>query len=239
MRQNDFIVIRHSYDDHSYIDGKNNTFLTPKGVEIAKKASERILSQIDSNKVIIRHSSKIRARQTAEILRETFSKHNIDCQCKQDDGLTELFQGSFNFEGMNHIEKVEFLQSCWDDFEDCRKKEDLNHHFGQNKSRKIVLNPGESHSEWSVRISRGVLNIINDLNQSFQSINVTHRGAIFEIQRIVEMVNGQIDFDQVEQYKTMWMEYCQDYLLHIDDLDSAKTLVRKYVYNRSKNEDNH
>lgn len=37
MRNNEFLVIRHSYDDHSYIDGKNDTSLTKDGIEICKK----------------------------------------------------------------------------------------------------------------------------------------------------------------------------------------------------------
>ena len=68
MKKNDFLVVRHSYDDHSFIDGKNDTGLTLKGVEIAKEAAVNILHQIDSGRVIVRHSTKVRARETAEIL---------------------------------------------------------------------------------------------------------------------------------------------------------------------------
>lgn len=239
MKKNEFMLIRHSYDDHSYIDGKNDTDLTEKGIEIAKKASERIIYKIDEGKVIIRYSSKRRAKETAEIIYEYFSKSNIDCQCIEDNGLTELFQGNFNFNGMEHMERVNFLQSCWDDFEYCRKQGDLNHRFGQNKDHNIVLKPGENHSDWSMRIASSVLNVIDDLCHNVQSINVTHRGAIFEIQKIIEMLNGQIQMNQVEKYETSWMPYCKDYLLHLDDLQTAKTLTKKYIYQRGKNENNH
>lgn len=239
MRKNDFIVIRHSYDDHSYIDGKNDTCLTSDGIEIAKKASKELLYKIDSNKVIIRHSTKKRAIETAEIFCEYILKNRIDCQCIKDIGLTELYQGKFDFDGMEHSERVDFLQSCWDDFEYCRKEGNLNHCFGQDKNRKIILTPGENHAEWSVRIANGVLNIIDDLSKSSQSINVTHRGAILEIQKIVEMINGKITFDQIEKYKTIWMNYCQDYLLHIENLELAKTLTKKYINQRSRNENNY
>ena len=233
MKKNDFLIVRHSYDDHSYIDGENDTSLTKKGIDIAKKASENILPKIDSDLVIIRHSTKIRAKETAEIIGEYFLKNNITCKLISDIGLTELFQGEFNFEGMEHIERVNFLQSCWDDFEFCRKNGDLSHNFGQNKSRKIIIKPGENHAQWSIRIANGMLNIIDDLSNSYQSINITHRGAIFEIQKLVEMINGQITFDDVEKYETKWMSYCDDYLLHIEDLDRAKTLTKKYISKRS------
>lgn len=239
MNKNDFILVRHSYDDHSYIDGKNDTSLTQNGIEIAKEATKKIIYKIDSNEVIIRYSTKKRAKETADIIGEYLSKNNIDCNYISDSGLTELFQGSFNFDGMEHIERVNFLQSCWDDFEFCRKNGDLNHRFGQNKSRKIILQFGENHSDWSVRIAKGMLNIINDLSQSYQTINITHRGAIFEIQKLIEMVNGKIQFDDVEKYETTWMNYCQDYLLHIEDLNVAKSLTKKYISKRSRNENNY
>ena len=233
MKKRDFMLVRHSYDDDSYIDGNNDTSLTLKGIEIAKKASEKILHKIDSDKVIIRHSVKRRAKETAEIIGELLIKNNIDCLCIKDNGLTELNQGIFNFDGMEHQEKVDFLQSCWDDFENSRKNGDLSHRFGQNKNRSIILKTGENHYEWSIRIANGVLNILNDLEQSYQSINITHRGAILEIQNIIEMINGNIDLDQVENYKTIWMEYCQDYSLYVENLKNAKTLTRKYIKQRS------
>lgn len=234
MKKNEFIVLRHSYDDHSYIDGKNDTSLTQRGIEIAQKAAVNMLQQVNSDKVIIRHSTKIRAQETAEIVCEHLLKHSIDCHCVKDFGLTELFQGKFNFGNMEHIERVNFLQSCWDDFEHYRQQGDLTHHFGQNKNTEIILTYGENHSEWSQRIANGVLNIISDMENSYQSINVTHRGAIHEIERIIEMVNGIITPDQVELYNTRWMEYCQDYSLCIDNLDTAKVLIKKFINERGK-----
>ncbi len=239
MGKNDFILLRHSYDDHSYIDGKNDTSLTLNGIEMAQKAAQNILYKIDSDDVIIRHSTKKRALETAQIIGDNLLKHNIKCECIGDYGLTELFQGDFNFEGLEHRERIDFLQSCWDDFEECRKLGDLSHNFGQNKDRNIIITPGENHFEWSARIAGGVLNIINDLSNSYQSINITHRGAILEIQKIIEMVNGMITFDQIEQYKTIWMDYCKDYSLHIDDLEIARILTKKYIDKRSKNENNY
>lgn len=77
------------------------------------------------------------------------------------------------------------------------------------------------------------------MEQSYQSISVTHRGAIHEIQRIIEMVNGIITFDQVELYNTRWMEYCQDYSLYIDNLDTAKVLIKRFMNERGNNENNY
>ena len=95
MKKNEFILLRHGYDDHSYIDGKNDTGLTEVGINMVKDASEKLLYDINYNDVIIRHSSKIRAKETAEILCERILRENIPCRFVEDNGLTELHQGIF------------------------------------------------------------------------------------------------------------------------------------------------
>lgn len=239
MKENNFMVLRHSYDDHSFIDGKNDTGLTQNGITMAREAAEKILYKIDKKDIIIRHSTKKRAIETAKILHDCLVKNNYNCICINEPGLTELFQGTFNFEGMTHNERVDFLQSCWDDFENCRLNGDLTHRFGQNKDKNIILSPGENHAQWSMRIASGLLNIISDLENSYQSINITHRGATFEIKKLIEMVNGNIPMEEVELYQTIWMNYCQDYTFQINDLNKAKSLVKKYIKKRSNNENNY
>lgn len=229
---NRFILVRHSYDDHSYIDGKNNTSLTNNGIEIAKKAAERLVYELESNNIIIRHSAKKRAAETAEIFCDHFIKKGFNCKCIQDYGLTELYQGRFNFGEMSHQEKIDFLQSCWDDFEECRMNGDFSHNFGQNKDKNVIIAPGENHAEWSIRIADGLLNIISDMENSYQSINIAHRGAIYEIEQLVKFLNEIIGIETVEQYQTRWMNYCQEYKLEINDLEKAKKLVKNYRYLR-------
>lgn len=234
---NSFIVVRHSYDDHSYIDGKNDTSLTNDGIKIAKTTAEELAKKINSDNIIIRHSSKKRAAETAEIFCDYFLKKGLNSKYVEEPGLTELFQGKFNFDGMLHQEKINFLQSCWDDFELCRLNGNLQHNFGQNKDKNIVLTPGEKHLDWSIRIANGLLNIIDDIDASYQSINIAHRGAIYEIEQLVKLSNDIINFEDVEAYQTRWMKYCQDYNLEFNDLNKAKVKIKKYKELR-KNENN-
>ena len=58
MKENNFMVFRHSYDDHSFIDGKNDTGLTQNGITMAREAAEKIIYKIDKKDIIIRHSTK-------------------------------------------------------------------------------------------------------------------------------------------------------------------------------------
>lgn len=233
MKKNEFMLIRHGYDDHSYIDGKNDTGLKREKIYEVKRTAEEVLRRIDSDKIIIRHSTKLRGKETAEIICEYLLKHNIYVSCIQEKGLTELCQGDFNFCGLTHDERVNFLQSCWDDFEKCRLNGDLSHRFGQNKDKNVIIGLGENHAEWSSRIASGVLNILDDLDKNYQSINITHRGAIFEITNIINMVNGNMNFDDVERYETIWLSYCQSRILEVDNIEKSKILTKQYMNKRA------
>lgn len=232
MEDNEFIIMRHSYDDHSYIDGKNDASLTTNGIEIARNAAEHILFKLNDRELIIRYSIKKRAIETTEILCERFYKSGIKYKCIEDNGLIELYQGEFNFQGMEHTDKINFLQSCWDDFERERKQGNLKHCFGENKDRNIVLRSGENHTEWSARVGGAVLNILDDMQKNAQLINITHRGAMLEIQKIIDMANGKISINQVEKYETVGMKYCQDSLLQVDNLNCAKERTQKFIEER-------
>lgn len=233
MKFNEFIVMRHSYDDHSYIDGKNDTSLTSDGIKIAKDAAEIVVQNLDERNIIVRYSSKKRAKETAEILCQKISKMGLSYTAIEDKNLNELFQGNLNFKSMQHKEKVDFLQSCWDDFERNRNNGNLKYRFGEKKDSDIVILPGETHLEWSFRMGNAVLSILNDIVSENQVIGITHRGAMFEIQNLIKMVNSEISFDEVEKYKTIWMKYCQDYLLRVNDLEKAKKRIKDYIEERS------
>lgn len=233
MNFNEFVLMRHSYDDHSYIDGKNDTSLTSDGIKIAEDASEKLLEYLDNRKIVVRYSSKKRAKETAEILCEKLYKQGYVFNFLEDKNLIELFQGKLDFGNMKHEDRVEFLQSCWDDFENCRQMGNLKHNFGENKDRGVVLHPGENHQQWSQRVGNAVLNIIHDLKDDNQVIGITHRGATFEIQNIIKMANGEISASEVELYKTVWMKYCQENVIKINNLNHAETRVQKFVEERS------
>lgn len=153
--------------------------------------------------------------------------------CIEDRGLTELNQGNFDFSGLSHEQRVDFLQSCWDDFEFQRENGNLKHRFGEFKNRDIVIDLGENHKEWSARVGQAVLNILDEIKKGHQVLGITHRGATFEINNIVKMANGVLLPREVEFYKTIRMKYCQDFLLSIDDIEFAKKRVKDFIDERS------
>ena len=234
MQDNEFLIMRHSYDDHSYIDGKNDTSLTSSGIKIAKEAAEQLLFKLDGRDIIVRYSVKKRAKETAEILCERILKTGISVKLIEDKGLTELYQGKFNFEVLDHNQRIAFLQSCWDDFERLRHEGNLKHRFGELKNKEIIIEPGENHAEWSIRVGKAVLNILSDIQSNFQSINVTHRGASLEIKNIIDMANKKIPISEVEKYNTVQMSYCKDFIFKVDDINYANASIKKFINEREK-----
>lgn len=239
MKNNEFLVIRHSYDDHSYIDGKNDTGLTRDGIEIAKKMAINVLPEIDLNRnVRLRHSTKKRAVETAEILNEELYRHSIDHDIAPDPNLTELFQGNFrNLNLMNHNQKIEFLQTCWEEFDSHRRNGDIDYRFGDNRNsyekridEKFVMHPyGETQRQFSSRIGTSLINICNFLMENEQSINITHRGATREIKNLVHSVNSNTPLEQVKDYEIVGMKYCEIVNCSIDDLFEATRILKSYV----------
>jgi hypothetical protein cdivTM_06957 len=242
----EFLTIRHSRDDHSYIDGKNNTSLTCEGIEIAKNMSNEVLNCVDDRKIIVRHSTKKRAIETAEILCERFDKNNIDYEVKSDSNLTELYQGEFrNLDLLNHEERIQLLQSCWEEFDEHRLNNNLDYRFGDYKNAinkkidsRFTVDPfGESQRDFSIRIGKAVLSIRRDMQDGFLPINITHRGAIREIKNLLRSVNENVPMEQIEDYEIFGMKYCEIVKCNFDNFKLAEQSLIRYIKERSKYED--
>lgn len=231
MSRERLTVIRHSYDDHSYIDGKNDTSLTKRGVEIARDISDKFASNLAIHKeVMISSSPKKRAFETAEILYDTLRRKNIPADLYIDSNLAELNQGEFVFEPLGHDERVNFLQSCWDDFETERYAGNILHRFGERKiDSGIVIQPGENHSEFSARIGKSVLRSTQLMNPEREIVNITHRAATLNIQNVIKFLNSDIEMDDVENYITRSMRYCEVNNFTIRDLSLSTASLVEYV----------
>lgn len=232
-KKGSFLAVRHSYDDHKYLDGKNDTDLTEEGIKIAKKAAIQIYPYIYKDVVLIRHTPKKRGYQTADIICEYLLKKGITCTYINEPNLIELWQGDINFKTMEHVDKVNFLQSCWDVFNEHRMSGDLTYRFGQEKNGNVIENPGNCFKEWTCRIAEALLRNIFDIECGIQSINVTHRGVIHDMEQIIKYVNGEIAMDSIETYPGRRMQYCQEEKLEFNDIEKAKILIKEYKQIRS------
>ena len=238
----EFLAIRHSYDDHSYIDGNNDTSLTDNGVVMAREMSLSLLDSVKDRKIILRYSSKKRAVETAEILCDSLDKSGIEYEARLDKNLTELYQGNFmNLESLTHEEKIELLQSCWEEFDEHRLKNNLDYCFGDYNNalngkidNRFTMYPfGESQREFSVRIGNAVLSMCGDLQRSLYPIGITHRGAIREIKNLLRSVNEGVPMEQVKDFEIYGMRYCEIVKCNIDDIDIAEKSLAQYLESRN------
>lgn len=234
-------TIRNGYDDHSYVDGYNDTSLTSRGVEMARVAAEALTADskyLDGKPLIVRTSLKKRAVETASIIYDYISNSGVDCDVVLDPGLTELRQGKFDFGDMSHDDRINFLQSCWDDFESQRKSFNIDHRFGEFKvgeNDSPIICAGESHREWSVDIASSLIRAIKDTQDGCNSIEVTHRGASFMISQLVKLANGEISPRYVEQYDTKFMKYCERHDYCVKSADLAISALSKFIDIRKEN----
>ena len=138
---------------------------------------------------------------------------------------------------MNHDQKVEFLQTCWEEFDAHRQNGDIDYRFGDNRNsyekridEKFVMYPyGESQRQFSSRIGKSLINICNFLMENEQSINITHRGATREIKNLVHSVNTNTPLEQVKDYEIVGMKYCEIVSCSINDLFEATRILKSYI----------
>lgn len=240
---NNFLVIRHNYDDHSYIDEKNDTSLTSDGIEIAKEMSDivakSILSQEDIKNIVLRSSLKRRAVETSEILIDSLQRYNLPFDFLPDHNLTELFQGKFkNLDELSHQERILMLQAFWEKFDDERvNKQNLDYRFGDSNndsslskySTYLEYPFGESQKDFAIRIGKAALSICKDLIGNNQSINITHRGATRELHNLTYAINNNLQMSQVPSFEIKGMKYCEITECKFENLQVAKNGLINYI----------
>ena len=232
MRSLDVYMMRHGYDDHSYIDGMNDASLTARGVEMAKVASEeyaKLLYETCSNTPGLYVSSKKRAIETAEILSEELDRHKIEHTLKIEPAFRELYQGDMRgLRGKTHQERVRALEIGWEIFDRERKQGNYNYKYGTpdlSNGEYSIFNDfiappyGESQREFATRTQQGLLNV---LDESFTGDStpfiVAHRGTVREILNVVSAHNsGSVDIPQDPSIEMAGWRYCE--IFHATLLD--------------------
>jgi len=210
----DFILMRHGYDDHSYIDGLNNTSLTERGINETKQAAKTLVLQLGNldRNISIRSSSKKRSTETSEIIAEQFERDKIPYVYFIDQGLRELFQGDMDLNGLSHEEKINLLQSAWEAFDEERVSENDNYKFGQPHTSLIreFVNPpfGESQNQFALRIAKSFSSIVDErLSTGNFPIIITHRGGIREIINMTHAFNHKIPVFQSQVVELSGLKY--------------------------------
>lgn len=227
MIENEFLIMRHSHDDHNYIDNDLNPSLTKDGIETAKIAAKSIakIAQNAEKDILIKTSSKKRTLETAEIVAKEFDISQIGYEYEIDKNLNELYRGKKNLEGFSHERKIQLLESAWNayDSEVARGNED--YRFGQPDElllENFVMPPyGENFREYSARMNNVYLKLIGELVENKLPIYVMHRGGIKEIVRLNTSINEHISHDNVQLDKNLGYKYAGFGMESVNDLNFA------------------
>lgn len=210
----DFILMRHGYDDHSYIDGLNNTSLTKRGIEESRQAANKLVLRVGNldRNITLHSSSKKRSIETSEIISEQFEQDKIPYTYTVDPNLQELNQGDMILDELSHEEKVTLLQSAWEAFDEERINGNNDYRFGQPHVKLLCefVNPpfGESQNQFATRIVKTFGEIIDDhLSTNDFPIVITHRGGIREIQNMTHAFNHHIPVSQSQVCEMSGLKY--------------------------------
>lgn len=229
-----FSLMRHSYDDHSYIDGKNNTDLTHDGIKLAKEASVKISEKLKRKETDIEiiSTSKIRGIHTAEILKERLDHIGVNSSLRIDKNFRELYQGEMDLSLMNHEDKIKFLESGWISFDKERRRGNNNYHFGEPHSDLIntnIIKPpyGESQNDFSNRIMKAIKKSLFEDDMNVSKIIITHRGGMREILNAVFASNNNLPFEQSDSCEMAGLKYCDFREVTLNDRDNFKKIIAR------------
>jgi broad specificity phosphatase PhoE len=244
MHGTDMLLMRHGYDDHSYIDGKNDTSLTLNGIEVAREESTKIASHIASKYergISLRVSSKRRAIETAEILVQELRRHGVDHAVDVDGNLRELYQGELlGLDGMTHKEKVRMLELGWEIFDKERVAGNDDYKFGTpdysdskyQRFNEFVKHPyGESQNDLSRRIEVAYVDALAaSADKAKTPMIIAHRGTIREVLNLVATHNsGSYNIKQNPDIEMSGWKYCELFTAKIDDLEFSRGALKRYL----------
>lgn len=236
--------MRHSYDDHSYIDGKNDAPLTSKGIEIARNEAAIIVPKIAEKYPVgldLRSSSKKRAVETTEIIAQELSRYRVEYEVTIEDGLRELYQGEMlGLAQMTHEDKVSMLEIGWQIFEKERLLGNDNYRFGtpdytnrtyENFNKFIRYPYGESQNDLSSRVEKAFIEtLLSSVDKKKVPLIIAHRGTIKEVLNLAVAHNkGVYDIDQNPEIEMSGWRYCELFTTSIDDVEFSKGALRRFV----------
>ncbi len=232
------MLIRHAYDDPSYIDGKNDTDLTAEGIDMAQKRAGPLSKQLgELNTVIpIYSSAKKRTIQTAEIIAEQLNKDGVPYTFNPDKNINELYQGKMLIDGLAHDDKAALMHHAWIAFNTERAAGNYNYRFGQPHPlllREFVDIPyGETHNEYALRVVQSFKNYIHSKGTP---LIVLHGGGIGQMLNLTKVLNANagMSVEKANQLRKekfhRKIDFCEVFSGRLDNIQTSLNLLGEYI----------
>lgn len=205
------ILVRHGVDVSTLTKDLNQplTEETRPDIRILSKQMIRFFGRIGTTKIIIRHSNRLRAIQTTDIIAEELFGADFSTEIYEAVGVREIYQGDFRILD-DHVHGTEYkpLVDAWTVWQQKLDACELLYRFGDpivdlfGSAQHPELvgwfeEFGEHQADFSLRLYQLLADVFEDVARGFQVI-VGHQASCSRIQRILDAVSKLESEDQFD-----------------------------------------
>jgi broad specificity phosphatase PhoE len=193
------VLIRHGIDDPVLTQQLNQPLIeqTKPDIRTLSKQVIELCRRIGTNSIILRHSNRLRAIETADIIAKELLTTNLSTKIIETEGVREIHQGDFIIRG--HITGTEYkpLVNAWKAWQKKLDECELLYHFGDPHPDKfgIIEFPelvgwfntfGENQADFSLRLYRTLREVFAESrNDDCLQVIVGHQASCSRMQRII------------------------------------------------------
>lgn len=210
------VLIRHGIDVPILSQDLNQPLIeeTKPDIRTLSKQLIKLCGRIGANRIVLRHSNRLRAIQTASIIAEELFTIDMPTEIMETSGVREIYQGDFIIR--DHVIGTEYkpLVDAWNAWQKKLDACELLYRFGNplaDNSGKVEFPElvgwfkefGEHQGDFSLRLYRMLKEIFEVSGDDLQVI-VGHQASCSRIQRIVSAalrLNSADDFKPGEFVK--------------------------------------
>jgi broad specificity phosphatase PhoE len=204
------VLIRHGIDVPILSQDLNQPLIegTKPAIMTLSKQLIRFCGRIKVDRIILRHSNRLRTIQTASIIAEELFAIDMPTKIVATAGVQEIYQGDFIIKG--HVIGSEYkpLVEAWNAWQNKLDACELLYRFGDpliNSSGKAEFPElvgwfkgfGEHQGDFSIRLYRMLKEVFEDRGDDLQVI-VGHQASCSRIQRIISASSNLRSVDDFE-----------------------------------------
>lgn len=210
------VLIRHGIDAPILSQDLNQPLIeeTKPDIRTLSKQLIKLCGRIEANRIVLRHSNRLRAIQTASIIAEELFAIDMPTEIMETSGVREIYQGDFIIR--DHVAGTEYkpLVDAWNAWQKKLDACELLYRFGDplaDNSGKAEFPElvgwfkefGEHQGDFSLRLYRMMKEVFEESGDDLQVI-VGHQASCSRMQRIVSAalrLNSADDFKPGEFVK--------------------------------------
>lgn len=202
------VLVRHGVDDPALTQDLDQPLVEETKPDIKTLSEElaKLCARAGTDRVVLRHSIRLRAIQTASIIADELRTANIQTETIEAPGVREIYQGNFLIR--DHVPGTQYepLVNAWDAWQQKLDAHELLYRFGDpllNDSGAMEFPKlkgwfekfGEHQGDFSLRLYRALREVFADSRGGLQVI-VGHQASCSRIQRIISaaLQLGGVDY---------------------------------------------